>query len=234
MRVVQTVAVVMADQWTPLDEGIWRGIQVRLRVESGDWLPDLGPRPDLGSGERLLIEQPGRIYEFTYTPGTDGSYRRVRVNWARDPLMAPVWALLVAPVNLVSWAIATSRSQPRQRTVSHGETLLRITDRALAVSWQGQWRYYDASSIKYYPREMPDSLCLLDIRQRYFLRLGVELAPTAYMTACVTFGRYQHVGVTPAFRERAARFGRNLPEHVAYHLFDALDAYGSYGSGGPR
>jgi len=148
--------------------------------------------------------------------------------------MAPFLALLVLPVNLISRAIATSRSQPRERTVSHGDALLRITDRALAIYWQGQWRYYSEPSIKYYPREMPDSLCLFDAGQRYFLRLGVELAPTAYMTACVIFGRYQHVGVTPAFRQRAARFGRDLPEHVAYHLFDALDAYGSYSSGGPE
>jgi uncharacterized RDD family membrane protein YckC len=128
----------IAQTWTEEDEGLVHAVRLTAYLRYSDSLqPDVQPTPvGLEPGESHFAVTGGQVLQWTQmsVEPEEWSYFRLRVKWAKDPLMAPFLWLMLLPFNLLSRQFSKARATDTQwvrRPVADGAVIL--TDRRVVV-----------------------------------------------------------------------------------------------------
>ena len=108
----------IAQTWTEEDEGLVHAVRLAAYLRYSDSLqPDVQPTPvGLEPGESHFAVTGGQVLQWTQisVEPDEWSYFRLRVKWAKDPLMAPFLWLVLLPFNLLSRQFSKARATNTQ------------------------------------------------------------------------------------------------------------------------
>jgi hypothetical protein len=136
----------MDQNWTAQDQGLLEALQLLDHLRRYNQFPpssiNSSPLP-LEQGETTLRVISARTltwHKKIKVQPQEYHYFRIKVKWAKDPLMAPFLWLLFLPFNIISMLIArppTTKDHDRWEEIGRGP--LAITDRAIIHTRPGEW-----------------------------------------------------------------------------------------------
>lgn len=128
-------------EWTDEDEGLLRAYRIREHLRKTGQLPitSAGCPLQLEPGERCLVVTRAQLSKWEVTRYVeDHSVFRIRVKWAKDPLMAPFLWLLFLPFNLISMLIShAAHTKSDSNWIFSGDGPLALTNRNLLQATYG-------------------------------------------------------------------------------------------------
>lgn len=133
-------------EWTDEDEGFLRAYKIRDLLRRTGQLPSTSAACplQLEPGEQCLIITRARLYKWQITRQVENfSYFRLKVSFAKDPLMAPFLWVLLLPFNLISMLISrAAHTKTNSDWLFSGDGSLVLTNRnLLQATYGGQLRF---------------------------------------------------------------------------------------------
>jgi hypothetical protein len=133
-------------EWTDEDEGLLRAYLIREHLRQTGQLPITSASCplQLELGERCLVVTNAQLSKWQVTRYVeDHNVFRIRVKWAKDPLMAPFLWLFFLPFNLMSMLISrAAHTKSDSNWAFSGDGPLALTDHnLLQATYGGQLRF---------------------------------------------------------------------------------------------